>query len=68
MADYDFRLLHGRQLRGSGWRGLVALALLLAAYVITAWLLEQRAQDALVISCAIQATQAGAERVGAGIG
>lgn len=36
--DYEFRLLHGRRLRGSGWRGLVALALLLAAYVTITWL------------------------------
>jgi hypothetical protein len=37
--DYDFRLLHGRRLRGSGWRGLVALALLLTANVTAVWLL-----------------------------
>lgn len=34
--DYEFRLGATRHLRGRGWRGLVALALILAAAVILA--------------------------------
>lgn len=33
MHDFDFQLGKGRQLKGRGWSGLVALALLLAAAV-----------------------------------
>ena len=36
MADFDFRLGRQRQLRGSGWKGLLALFMLLAAVILLA--------------------------------
>ena len=35
--DFEFQLGKDRALRGQGWRGLVALGLLLAAFVIVLW-------------------------------
>jgi len=36
--DFEFQLGEGRYLRGHGWRGIVALALVLSAIVIAIWL------------------------------
>jgi hypothetical protein len=37
VPDYEFRLGNGRHLKGRGWRGLLALALLLTPFVVAAY-------------------------------
>jgi len=35
--DYEFRLGKDRMLKGTGWRGILALALLTMPFVLMAW-------------------------------